>query len=111
MNKFIRPLSIVAIILVGIFVIVGCEKDYLPYKRSEKAEVNTDEERRLFYVAMTRAKERLFFTHAKKRTIYGKTLQREISPFVSDIEQHLLTIEKFQAKKGKKEKQVQLGLF
>lgn len=91
--------------------ITGCEKDYMPFKRSEKDEPDTDEERRLFYVAMTRAKERLFLTRAKKRTVYGKSLQREMSPFVEDIEKRLITLEKSQFKKSKKENQVQLGLF
>ncbi|QTA87046.1 UvrD-helicase domain-containing protein [Desulfonema magnum] len=91
--------------------ITGCEKDYLPFKRSEDEEIDIDEERRLFYVAMTRAKDRLFLTHVKKRTVYGKTVQREISPFVADIEQRLITLEKIQAKKRKKERQVQLDLF
>ncbi|MDM8522556.1 UvrD-helicase domain-containing protein [Desulfococcaceae bacterium HSG8] len=91
--------------------ITGCEKDYLPFKRSPDESADIDEERRLFYVAMTRARERLFFTYVKKRMIYGKSEQREISPFVSDIERGLLTIEKHSAKREKKANQVQLGLF
>lgn len=91
--------------------ITGCEKDYLPFRRSGDAKVDVDEERRLFYVAITRAKDRVFLTHAKKRMIFGKIVQREISPFVSDIKQRLLTLEKFQFKKRKKEKQKQLDLF
>jgi DNA helicase-2/ATP-dependent DNA helicase PcrA len=70
-----------------------------------------DEERRLFYVAMTRAGERLFFSHAKKRNVYGKFLQREISPFVKDIEENLIRVQKSRGKKQKKESQLQLGLF
>ncbi|MDM8551803.1 UvrD-helicase domain-containing protein [Desulfobacterales bacterium HSG2] len=91
--------------------ITGCEADYIPFKRSEDAQADIDEERRLFYVAMTRARDRLFLTHAKKRTIYGKTVQREISPFAADIEKRLIRLEKSQFKKRKKETQVQLDLF
>ncbi len=91
--------------------IAGCEKDFIPFSRPDK-KTDTDEERRLFYVAMTRAKEQLFLTHVKTRTVYGKTLAREISPFVSDIEQRLIRVQKSQfKKKEKKHSQTQLDLF
>ncbi len=91
--------------------ITGCENDFIPFRRSEDDEPDIDEERRLFYVAMTRAKDRLFLTRAKQRVVYGKTLEREISPFVADIEERLISLEKSQFKKRKKESPVQLGLF
>lgn len=91
--------------------IAGCEKDFIPFSRPDK-QTDTDEERRLFYVAMTRAKEQLFLSHVKKRTVYGKTLAREISPFVSDIEERLIRTQKSQfKKKEKKPNQTQLDLF
>lgn len=69
--------------------ISGCEKDYLPYQR-KGAEVCTEEERRLFFVGMTRAKERLYLSWAGKRRVFGKTEQRLRSPFLEDIEANLL---------------------
>ncbi|TET73533.1 MAG: hypothetical protein E3J56_03915, partial [Candidatus Aminicenantes bacterium] len=57
--------------------IAGCEKGYIPFERGEDKETDIDEERRLFYVAMTRAKERLYLTHARKRRIFGKTVSRD----------------------------------
>jgi len=91
--------------------ITGCEKDFIPISRPDK-KTDTDEERRLFYVAMTRAKEQLFLTHVKTRTVYGKSLEREISPFVSDIEERLIRIQKSLFKrKEKKNSQTQLDLF
>jgi uncharacterized protein (TIGR00375 family) len=87
--------------------IVGCEDGYLPSDRSS----DEDEERRLLYVGMTRAKEQLFLSYAKKRMIYGRVLQRSISPFVKAIEDRLMTREKAEMKKPKKEKQLQAGLF
>ncbi|MBF0414059.1 MAG: ATP-dependent helicase [Desulfamplus sp.] len=48
-----------------------------------------DEERRLFYVAMTRAEDMLYLCHAKKRQIFGKTVETERSPFLNDIEESL----------------------
>lgn len=69
------------------------------------------EERRLFYVAMTHAKEHLFLTWAKKRIVYGKMLERNISPFVEEIEKRFLNQEKQFEGKKKQTGPVQLKLF
>lgn len=90
--------------------IVGCENGYIPYLRGEKKQTDINEERRLFYVAMTRAREQLFFTHAKKRRIYGKSEIREPSPFLTDIEENLKEIVRLE-KVQKKGEQVQMSLF
>jgi len=94
--------------------IVGCEMGFIPYHRPEEKIQNIDEERRLFYVAMTRAKEHLYFTHVNRRRIYGKVEERELSPFVRDIENILVSHESSQFPKKKKDneqKQIQLNLF
>ncbi len=94
--------------------IVGCENGYIPYHRPGKKTEDISEEKRLFYVAMTRAKEHLYFTHIKKRQIYGQVVERELSPFVGDIENMLMSHETFEPKKKKKDnekKQIQLKLF
>jgi DNA helicase-2/ATP-dependent DNA helicase PcrA len=65
--------------------IVGCEDGYIPFKRDGHQLVDEDEERRLFYVAMTRAKEELYLSYAKKRRMYGDVKARKISPFIRDI--------------------------
>ena len=90
--------------------ICGCEKGLLPYNAPGRKPADPDEERRLLYVGMTRAKEELFLAWARKRTVYGKTLEREISPFVRDIEDRLLFLEKTK-RKMQKEKQSQLDIF
>jgi DNA helicase-2/ATP-dependent DNA helicase PcrA len=69
--------------------IVGCEKGYMPFVHPGGKPVDTHEERRLFYVAMTRAKERLYLTYAKHRTLYGQREKRTLSPFVADISEPL----------------------
>lgn len=69
--------------------IAGCEDGLIPYRMPGKGNTDLDEERRLFYVAMTRAKERLFLCWAAKRTLYGQTGKRCVSPFVEAIEQQL----------------------
>jgi len=91
--------------------ITGCEKGYIPFERGEDKVSDINEERRLFYVAMTRAKERLYLTRAKKRIIFGKAVSRNLSPFVEDIEKRLRTHEAPALKKKKKNKHVQLELF
>ncbi|MBW2366232.1 MAG: ATP-dependent helicase, partial [Deltaproteobacteria bacterium] len=64
--------------------IVGCEDGYIPFVKNERKPTDINEERRLFYVAMTRAREQLFLTYSKKRKIYGKSATRQPSPFLSD---------------------------
>ena len=93
--------------------ISGCEENLIPFKRRNSEQADIEEERRLFYVAMTRAKERLYLTGAKKRRIYGKLEDRNISPFVADIENRLKLDETPQLKKRKKKEseQMQLKLF
>ena len=89
--------------------IAGCEDDLIPLSRQGADPV---EERRLFYVAMTRAMERLYLTRAKKRSVYGELQARSSSPFVADIETRLKKDHSPKAKKRKKvEAQKQLKLF
>ena len=91
--------------------ISGCENGYLPFKSFGKDETDINEEKRLFYVAMTRAKERLYLTYAKKRKIYGQKEPRKISPFVEEIEEGLKTYDKSAPEKRKTKSSLQLKLF
>ena len=68
--------------------IVGCEEGLLPYRPPNRA-ADPAEERRLFYVGMTRARERLILTHAARRLLFGKTVENPLSGFVTDIENTL----------------------
>ncbi len=93
--------------------IAGCENDLIPIKREGTQPADIAEERRLFYVAMTRAMEQLYLTRAKKRSIYGKLLDRSLSPFVADIEARLKKDDSPELKKIKRKQafQKQLKLF
>jgi superfamily I DNA/RNA helicase len=93
--------------------IAGCEQDLIPYQKSDSTPADIHEERRLFYVAMTRAMERLYLTRAVKRRIYGRQCDRTLSVFVADIEAQLKTDEspRIRQKKTDKPQQVQLKLF
>jgi DNA helicase II / ATP-dependent DNA helicase PcrA len=84
--------------------IAGCEDGLVPLVREGK-EFDPAEERRLFYVGMTRAKELLYLTGARRRTIYGKTIDTRPSPFISDIKEELKTYETALSKKPLKRKQ------
>ena len=92
--------------------VTGCENGMIPFARDGKNVDDFDEERRLFYVAMTRAKDVLYLTYAKKRRIFGKEQQREKSCFINDIETELAQYEKGKNRAGKKRsKDIQLELF
>ncbi|WP_027357952.1 UvrD-helicase domain-containing protein [Desulforegula conservatrix] len=91
--------------------IAGCEKDLLPYNRPG-AEVCVDEERRLFFVGMTRAKESLYLSWAANRRVFGRKTERFRSPFLDDIEERLLEFSRTARKAGRKESAgKQLELF
>ena len=70
--------------------IAGCEDGLLPLKWGKPDPADLEEERRLFYVGVTRAKSKLFLTRAKKRLARGKVRERPPSPYLADIEERLL---------------------
>lgn len=64
--------------------LLGVEEDILPHKRSI-AEGTQPEERRLFYVGITRAKSHLFMSYCKERKLYGKQVKCNPSRFIHSI--------------------------
>jgi DNA helicase-2/ATP-dependent DNA helicase PcrA len=60
---------------------------------------------------MTRAKERLFLTYARKRRIYGRLHERRPSPFINDVAEELKEREASGFKKPKEKHRQQLELF
>lgn len=70
--------------------IVGLEEGIFPHSRAMGEEAQLEEERRLCYVGMTRAKERLYLTYAWSRMLYGQRLTSRPSRFVAEIPDHLL---------------------
>lgn len=65
--------------------IVGMEESIFPHSRSKDSEEELEEERRLCYVGMTRAEERLYLTSARSRRIYGTVKENELSRFLFEI--------------------------
>src|SRR5215216_6008886 len=70
--------------------IVGLEDGLFPHSRSATDRAEMEEERRLAYVAMTRAERYLYVTHAMKRRVYGEELASEPSPFLNEMPSELL---------------------
>ncbi|MGE5589479.1 MAG: UvrD-helicase domain-containing protein [Bacillota bacterium] len=69
--------------------LVGMEEGVFPHSRALLEESELEEERRLCYVGMTRAKELLYLTHAWERTLYGNTVYNSPSRFLSEIPEEL----------------------
>lgn len=73
--------------------ITGLEQELFPHSRSNTEHVTpeqSEEERRLFYVALTRARKNLFLSHANVRTIFGSKNVTIPSEFISDIDEDLV---------------------
>jgi len=64
---------------------VGMEEGIFPHARALMEKNELEEERRLCYVGITRAKERLFLTYSKRRLIYGQRSSNTLSRFILDI--------------------------
>jgi DNA helicase-2/ATP-dependent DNA helicase PcrA len=80
--------------------LIGCEEGYLPHARTldpratddvaQSGSADIEEERRLFYVGVTRAKERLTLSRARSRVLRGKAVPRTPSRFLLDVPPELL---------------------
>ncbi len=71
--------------------IVGLEDGICPHSRSFDDQAAMEEERRLCYVGITRAMERLWLVYATRRTLYGNVNFNEPSRFLADIPPHLVS--------------------
>ncbi len=78
--------------------LAGCEEEILPHVRAIRqaeegsdAESGIEEERRLFYVGLTRAADRLHLSHARSRRTFGEWAYRAPSRFLSEIPKELLS--------------------
>ncbi|MBN2245858.1 MAG: ATP-dependent helicase, partial [Candidatus Aminicenantes bacterium] len=91
--------------------ISGCEEKLIPFSLFENNPSDPEEERRLLYVAMTRAKSYLFLTYARQRFLMGNEQYQERSHFLDLIEKELLITEPSQFRQKQKKDQDQLKLF
>ncbi|BDV42273.1 DNA helicase [Geotalea uraniireducens] len=79
--------------------LVGLEEELLPHRKSLDEGVSLDEERRLCYVGITRARQHLTISRCVHRKKYGKLQEREPSRFLAEIPERLLQLHDGTAKK------------
>ncbi len=83
--------------------ITGLEQDLFPHtKGNNRSKEDNEEERRLFYVAVTRAREKLFLSYTSLRTIFGMKQVNSPSEFIYDIPAHLTNFEQAYSENGEK---------
>ncbi|WP_164670132.1 DNA helicase PcrA [Virgibacillus doumboii] len=70
--------------------LIGLEENVFPHSRSMMDNDEMEEERRLAYVGITRAEQQLYLTHAKMRTLFGRTNMNPISRFINEIPEDLV---------------------
>ena len=92
--------------------IAGCEDGLIPYRRKRDEDQDLREEKRLFYVALTRAQEEVFLTHTKQRLWFGQKTVRHVSPYLEAIKEDLKQYKKpFSGRSTSKKRSAQLNLF
>ena len=83
--------------------VTGLEQDLFPHARTgQGTKDDKEEERRLFYVALTRAEKKLFLTYASLRTIFGMKQVNNPSEFIYDIPTHLTEFRQSHSRGGEK---------
>lgn len=80
--------------------VTGLEEGLFPHQRLDEKGVDEEEERRLFYVALTRAGKKLWLTYAHSRVVYGSSGMNIPSSFLNDIDGELMEIEGAAGGKG-----------
>ncbi len=89
--------------------IIGCEEGIIPHRfGSEEADV--DEERRLLYVGMTRAQQRLYLSHAGTRLLFNQRRKQTASRFLAAISESLVQRDRM-APQSRRRAEKQLSLF
>ena len=73
-----------------VVVVTGCEDDILPHINSAEDELGLEEERRLFYVALTRAERRVYLLHAARRRRFGSYQESLPSRFLVEVPDELI---------------------
>ncbi len=90
--------------------IAGLEDGLTPYSLCKDG-VDIEEERRLFYVAVTRAMDELFLVHARERVLYGRKVSPAPSPFLGEIPPELTTTVTIPDRPRARKGDGQVGLF
>ena len=88
----------------NIVFILGMEEGIFPHSRSFESAKELEEERRLCYVGITRAKKKLYLLSARTRTLYGRTSATIESRFIKEIDSSLMNIKNESVKKNENKK-------
>ncbi|MFP3867651.1 MAG: UvrD-helicase domain-containing protein [Desulfobacteraceae bacterium] len=88
--------------------IAGCETGLLPYEPPGEAPSDPEEERRLFYVGLTRATHQVFLSRARTRTLWGEKRSPRLSPLVAAISPDLLQRPQICSDRDRKPRQKEL---
>lgn len=70
----------------------GMEEGLFPHSRSLLEPLELEEERRLCYVGITRAKEKLYLSYASRRLFFGQRTANPVSRFITDLPEHLVSL-------------------
>lgn len=70
--------------------VTGLEEGLFPHRGFDETDRDEEEERRLFYVAVTRARQKLYLTYAQSRLVFGSRQVNLPSEFIFDIDEELL---------------------
>ena len=87
--------------------VVGLEEGLLPYQPPERPPAPLDEERRLLYVALTRARQRLYLSRARRRSLFGRVYEPGPTPLLASVAPALLEREQM-AIHARKPRQINL---
>lgn len=74
--------------------IIGMEEGLFPHSRSLMDKQELEEERRLCYVGMTRAQQKLYFTYARRRLFFGQRTTNTVSRFILELPEHVISQKK-----------------
>ena len=87
--------------------VIGLEEGIFPHMNSLMENHEVEEERRLMYVAITRAKDDLYLVNARRRTLFGKEQINPVSRFLNEIDKSLLETN-VQEENPKEEKKIEV---
>ena len=88
--------------------VIGMEEGIIPHMNSLMESSEVEEERRLMYVAITRAKDKLHLINARRRTLFGKEQINPVSRFLSEINEDLIE-SNVEEKNKKEEPKIEVG--
>ncbi len=77
--------------------IIGVEENIFPLIRQDSDEDDLEEERRLAYVGITRAEQKLFLTNASSRMLYGRRQYNPNSPFIKELDEEVIEVKRADA--------------